>query len=50
MFIGGQAQIASVVCESITPGSGSLTTVTFNTSSIDCPTNYRALNDTASGN
>jgi type IV pilus assembly protein PilA len=44
----GQPVIAAIVCESITPGSASLTTVSF-TSSISCPANFRLVDDTASG-
>ncbi len=48
--VSGQTALAAMVCESIAPGSASLTTVTFNPTSIDCPSNYRQLDDTASGN
>lgn len=46
---GSQSSVASIVCQSITPGSASITTITFNTASVDCPANYQALNDTISG-
>jgi type IV pilus assembly protein PilA len=46
----GQSQIASVVCESTAPGSDFLTVVQFNAESIDCPANYRRLDDTSVGN
>jgi type IV pilus assembly protein PilA len=45
----GQASIASTICESLSPGSASLTTVTFNSTSVSCPTDYRQLDDTTSG-
>jgi type IV pilus assembly protein PilA len=45
----GQALITSTICESLTPGSASLTTVTFNATSLSCPTGFRQLDDTTSG-